>query len=58
MKSFNVVEKLNPLSVHCIAASRDRAEHWIKVLAPDYCARGLFMDKTLTPDSFTIKESK
>jgi hypothetical protein len=55
---FKVIEKLNPLAVHCIAATRDRAEHWIKVLAPDYCAKGYLMDKTLTPDSFTIKESK
>jgi hypothetical protein len=58
MKSFNVVEKLNPLIVHCIAETRERAEHWVNVLAPDYCTRKLFMDKTLTPNSFTIKESK
>lgn len=55
---FKVIEKLNPLAVHCITDSLDRAEHWIKVIAPNYCAKGFFMDKTLTPDSFTIKESK
>lgn len=51
---FKVVEKNNPLALHCIADTLDRAEHWIKVNAPYYCARGYFMDKTLTPDSFMI----
>ena len=55
---YKVIEKINPLAVHCICDTLERAEHWIRVLAPDYCARKLFMDKTLTPNSFTIKESK
>ena len=54
---FKVVKKKNPLAVHCIAHSRERAEHWIKVNAPAYVARGYFMDKTLTADSFTIVEA-
>jgi hypothetical protein len=53
---FKVIEKSNPLSVHCIAETRERAEHWIKIYAPQYVAKGYFMDKTLTADSFTIKE--
>ena len=55
---FKVIEKLNPLAVHCICDTLARAENWINVLAPEYCAKGFFMDKTLTHDSFTIKVSK
>jgi len=55
---FYVVEKANPLAVHCVAYTLDRAEYWIRALAPTYCERGYFMDKTLTPDSFTIKEKQ
>ena len=53
-----VVEKANPLHVHAICSSREDAERWISELAPIYCARGFFVDKTLTPDSFTIKNPK
>jgi len=58
MSQFKVVEKKNPLAVHAICCTRERAQHWIDVLAPQYVARGLFMDKTLTADSFEIKEPK
>jgi hypothetical protein len=51
---FKVVEKQNPLAVHCIAHTLERAEHWIKVNAPLYAAKGYFMDKTLTGDSFMV----
>jgi hypothetical protein len=51
---FKVVEKANPLAVHAHCETLERAEHWIKVKAPEYCAKGYFMDKTLTPDSFTV----
>ena len=51
---FKVVEKNNPLALHCIAETLDRAEEWSKVSGACYCARGYFMDKTLTPDSFMI----
>ena len=55
---FHIVEKQNPLALHAICETRESADRWIKELAPFYCARGHFMDKTLTPDSFTIKETK
>lgn len=55
---FHVIEKSNPLALHLIADKREQAEHWINTKAPEYCARGFFDDKTLTPDSFTIKEFK
>jgi len=55
---FKVIEKNNPLAVHCVCDTLERARYWINTLAPAYCAKGYFMDKTLTPDSFTIKEAK
>ena len=53
--SFKIVEKQKPLAVHAHCATLESAQRWISEKAPDYCARGLFMDKTLTPDSFEIK---
>jgi hypothetical protein len=52
---FKVVEKLNPLAVHCICDTLERAQRWIDVTAPMYVAKGYFTDKTLTADSFIIK---
>lgn len=56
--TFKVVEKQNPLAVHVICDTRERAQFWIDVKAPEYAAKSYFMDKTLTADSFTIKETK
>ena len=53
---FKVVEKRNHLAVHAYCSYIEWAEQWIKEKAPIYCAEGYFMDKTLTPDSFIIKE--
>lgn len=53
---FKVVEKKNHLAVHAHCSCIERAEQWIKEKAPIYCAKGYFMDKTLTPDSFIIVE--
>jgi hypothetical protein len=55
---FYVIEKKNPLAVHAICHSLDRAENWIKEKAPEYCAKGFFMDKTLKPNSFKVKKVK
>lgn len=55
-KKWYVVEKGNELAVHVHCSSKDSAQRWIDEKAPVYCERGYFMDKTLTPDSFTIKE--
>ena len=54
--TFKVIEKQNPLAVHAICDTRERAQFWIDIKAPEYAAKGYFMDKTLTADSFTIKE--
>ena len=55
---YFVIEKNNPLAVHAICAAIERAQRWIDVNAVEYCEKGYFMDKTLTPNSFTIKETK
>ena len=54
MIEYKIVEKKNPLAVHGYFHSLQRAQHWLIVNAPEYCSKGYFMDKTLTPDSFTI----
>lgn len=53
---FDVVEKKNPFHLHAICSTRASAERWIKEPAPEYCAKGFFMDKSLTPESFEIIE--
>ena len=53
---WKIVEKKNPLAVHALCHSRESAQQWVAVNAPLYCARGYFVDKTLTPDSFKIEE--
>lgn len=56
--TFKVVEKANHLAVHCIAYTKERAERWIAVNAVEYCKKGYFSDKTLTPESFEVIETK
>ena len=53
---FIIVEKKNKLAVHTHCHSKERAQNWIDVNAAEYCKKGYFMDKTLTPDSFEIVE--
>jgi len=54
---FKIVEKNNYFAVHCLCDSLERAQHWIDVKAVEYCLRGYFTDKTLTPESFMIVEA-
>lgn len=51
-----MVEKNNHLAVHVIFMSRERGEKFIRETVPDYVARGIYMDKTLTAESFEIIE--
>jgi hypothetical protein len=53
---FKVIETDNPLAVHAICDTRERAQYWIDVKAPAYVAKGYFVNKALTPASFTIIE--
>ena len=56
MTQFKIVEKKNPLAVHGIFDSRDRAERFLAETIPDYVARRLFMDKTLTAEDFEVRQ--
>ena len=49
-----MVEKNNPLAVHVIFESKERGEQFLKDIVPEYVDRSLYMDKTLTADSFEI----
>lgn len=51
---FKLVEKANHYAVHALFDSKERAERHLALNIPDYCKRGYFMDKTLTPESFEI----
>ena len=55
---YKLVEKNNHLAVHGLFDTLDRAENHLKNTIPEYCRKGYFMDKTLTPDSFTVINSK
>lgn len=52
---IKIVEKDNPLAVHGLFDSVERAERHLREVIPVYVARGYFMDKTLTADSFRIQ---
>jgi hypothetical protein len=58
MPEYKIVEKDNPLAVHALCDTRERAEYYLKHTAPDYVAQGYYMDKTLTADSFIIQETR
>lgn len=55
---YKIVEKKNPLAVHALFDTLQRAERYLNKVLPVYVERGLFMDKTLTVDDFEIKESE
>lgn len=56
--TYKIVEKANPLAVHALCDSKERAQYWLDVRAPEYCAKGYFLDKTLTPASFEVRPVK
>lgn len=51
---WHIVERDNPLALHSIHGSRESAERHLRDVVPGYVARGFYMDKTLTADSFII----
>ena len=55
---YKIVEKKNPLAVHALFDSLQRAERHLNEVIPEYVKRGFFMDKTLTENCFEIKEYK
>ena len=58
MAQFKMVEKANPLALHGLFDTRARAERHLALNVPEYCAKGFYTDKTLTPDSFEIVPCK
>lgn len=52
---YEIVEKDNPLAVHGIFDSIERAERHLAETIPNYVARGYFTDKTLRPESFIVR---
>ena len=52
--TYHLIEKQNPLALHGIFDSLERAERHLAETIPVYVARGYFIDKTLTPESFAI----
>lgn len=51
---FKVVEKNDELAVHGLFDTREHAERHIRDVIPVYVAKGYFMNKTLTADSFKV----
>jgi hypothetical protein len=51
---YIVYEKANPKAIHAICSSEESAQKWIAEIAPVYCSKGYFDDKSLTPESFAI----
>jgi hypothetical protein len=55
---YKIVEKNNYLAIHGLFDSLDRAENHLHKVIPEYCHKGYFMDKTLTPKDFEITPSR
>ena len=51
---YKVVEKKDNSAVHCLTWSRERGELWIE----RYGDSKMFMDKTLTKESFEVVKNK
>ena len=56
MEKFALVERDDHNALHGLFYTRERAQYHLDTNVPVYCARGYYMDKTLTPDSFEIIE--
>lgn len=50
MSDYKIVERDNPLVVHALTWSEERARYWIE----RYGDSGIFTDKTLSKTSFII----
>jgi hypothetical protein len=57
MTTYKLREKRNPLALHGIFESRERAEHHLTKIIPIYVDKGFFSDKSLRADDFEIVES-
>ncbi len=57
MAGYKIIEKENPLAVHGLFDSKERADRHLRDVIPEYVKRGFFMDKTLTAESFKVVEN-
>ena len=55
-RQWAMVEKADRHAVHALFMSKERGEQFLADTVPDYCRRGMYADKTLTPESFEIVE--
>lgn len=53
---YAIVEKANHLHIHGLCDTLASAQRHLTEVIPVYVARGFYMDKTLTGDSFEIIE--
>jgi len=53
---YKIVEKNNPLVIHGLFDSKDRAEYHLTRNIPVYVENGYLTDKTLTVKDFIIVE--
>lgn len=58
MGSWKIVEKNNHNALHALCDSQSDARRYLDITVPDHCARGFYMDKTLTPESFEVLPPK
>lgn len=49
-----LIEKEKPLHLHGLFVSQQSAQKHLDEVVPENCRRGLYMDKTLTPESFIV----
>ena len=54
MTTYEIREKKNPLALHGIFGTRERAENHLTNVVPVYVAKGFFSDKSLRADDFEI----
>lgn len=52
---YAIVETDNPLAVHGLFDTKERAERHLKTVIPIYVMKQYFLDKTLAADSFTVR---
>ena len=55
---YKLIEKGNPLAVHGLFETKQRAEYHLENLIPVFVSRGYFDNKSLTANSFEIVDMR
>lgn len=53
---YAIVEKRNRIAVYGVFPTKEQAAHHFTHTLPEYLERGIFLDETLTIDSFEVIE--